>query len=288
MQLVGPIRYIFWFCSTIHSAQINKENIKHLSITSSSRIQGPHLASSLASSGLQAGMEMVWKVEELKVDEVGLVPQSPHWYRCWGRTPPCWNPRGERWRCSLNPPTAASADQVLLELSSLFCVFCVYQLRILPQQNTALLSHFRVSVRRRDMSIYANIYIQILSIDSNIYHVLMTRPDQTTTAMTTTMMTTWWPLQDHLATTWRPLGSQVAVWMAQNPHSLLRLVQGKGRYQKKRDYVGKIPKLGWWVWPKPTSWCLLTKLFLACQNDSEVLKHVLQKGGRWYLINFNT
>ena len=58
--------------------------------------------------------------------------------------------------------------------------------------------------------------------------------------------------------------------------------------RKKRDYVGKIPKLGGWVWPKPTSWCLLTKLFLACQNDSEVLKHVLQKGGRWYLINFNT
>ena len=63
----------------------------------------------------------------------------------------------------------------------------------------------------------------------------------------------------------------------------------KDRYQrKKRDYVGKIPKLRGGVWPKPTSWCLLTKLFLACQNDSEVLKHVLQKGWRWYLINFNT
>ena len=33
-----------------------------------------------------------------------------------------------------------------------------YKLRILPQQNTALLSHYRVSVRRRDMSIYATIY----------------------------------------------------------------------------------------------------------------------------------
>ena len=77
--------YIYiWFCSTIHSAQINKENIKHLYITSSSRIQGPRLASLSASSGLQAGMEMVWKVEELKVevDEVGLVPQSPQWYQC--------------------------------------------------------------------------------------------------------------------------------------------------------------------------------------------------------------
>ena len=31
-------------------------------------------------------------------------------------------------------------------------------LRILPQQNTALLSHVSVSVRRRDMIIYANIY----------------------------------------------------------------------------------------------------------------------------------
>ena len=32
-------------------------------------------------------------------------------------------------------------------------------LRILPQQNTALLSHFRLCVcHRRDMSIYANIY----------------------------------------------------------------------------------------------------------------------------------
>ena len=27
---------------------------------------------------------------------------------------------------------------------------------------------------------------------------------------------------------------------------------------------------------------------LSMQNDSEVLKHVLQKGGRWYLINFST
>ena len=41
--------------------------------------------------------------------------------------------------------------------------------------------------------------------------------------------------------------------------------------KKKRDYVGKIPKLGGG---------LFTKLFLACQNDSEVLKHGLQKGGR--------
>ena len=74
------------------------------------------------------------------------------------------------------------------------------------------------------------------------------------------------------------------------PHPTVRAPSAsKERCQrKKRDYVGKIPKLTGGVWPKPTSWCLLTKLFLACQNDSEVLKHVLQKGGRWYLINFNT
>ena len=58
--------------------------------------------------------------------------------------------------------------------------------------------------------------------------------------------------------------------------------------EKKTGLCGKNSQTGGGVWPKPTSWCLLTKLFLACQNDSEVLKHVLQKGGRWYLINFNT
>ena len=67
----------------------------------------------------------------------------------------------------------------------------------------------------------------------------------------------------------------------------LQRLKGRGQ-KKKRDYVGKFPNWGGGVWPKPTSWCLFTKLFLACQNDSEVLKHVLQKGGRWYLINFNT
>ena len=53
--------------------------------------------------------------------------------------------------------------------------------------------------------------------------------------------------------------------------------------------MGKIPKLGGGVWPKPTSWCLFTKLFLACQNDSEVLKHVLQKGGGdiWSILTLN-
>ena len=55
--------------------------------------------------------------------------------------------------------------------------------------------------------------------------------------------------------------------------------------QELRSYLLPPPPLG----PdRKTCWCLLTKLFLACQNDSEVLKHVLQKGGRWYLINFNT
>ena len=57
--------------------------------------------------------------------------------------------------------------------------------------------------------------------------------------------------------------------------------------EKKPGSCGENSQTGG-VWPKPTCWCLLTKLFWACQNDSEVLKHVLQKGGRWYLINFNT
>ena len=35
---------------------------------------------------------------------------------------------------------------------------------------------------------------------------------------------------------------------------------------EKRDYVGKIPKKKGGVWPKPTSWCLPTKLFLAWHN----------------------
>ena len=38
-----------------------------------------------------------------------------------------------------------------------------------------------------------------------------------------------------------------------------------------------------------THFCLLTKLFMACQNDSEVLKHVLQKGGGdiWSILTLN-
>ena len=35
----------FWFCSTVHSAQINKENTKDPCVTSSSEIHGLHLAS---------------------------------------------------------------------------------------------------------------------------------------------------------------------------------------------------------------------------------------------------
>ena len=66
------------------------------------------------------------------------------------------------------------------------------------------------------------------------------------------------------------------------------LTHYKGRCQKKTGLCGENSQTGGGGWPKPTSWCLLTKLFLACQNDSDVLKHVLQKGGRWYLINFNT
>ena len=61
----------------------------------------------------------------------------------------------------------------------------------------------------------------------------------------------------------------------------------KGRSEKrKRDYAGKIskPGEGGGLSPNPTSRCPLTKLFLACQNHSAVLKHVLQKRG----INLNT
>ena len=50
--------------------------------------------------------------------------------------------------------------------------------------------------------------------------------------------------------------------------------KGRRQKEKKRDYVGKIPKLGGGgVWPKPTFWCLFTKLFLACQNGSQPILH---------------
>ena len=46
----------------------------------------------------------------------------------------------------------------------------------------------------------------------------------------------------------------------------------KGRSpREKRDYVGKISKQEG-VWPKPT-----TKLFLACQNHSEMLRGGIKK-----------
>ena len=39
--------------------------------------------------------------------------------------------------------------------------------------------------------------------------------------------------------------------------------------------MGKIPKRGRGIWPKPTFSCLFAKFFFTCQNDPEVLKHVL-------------
>ena len=53
------------------------------------------------------------------------------------------------------------------------------------------------------------------------------------------------------------------------------IVDAKGRLQKKRENVGILKKQGGGL-PKSQFFCKLTKCFLACQNHSEVLKHVLQ------------
>ena len=49
--------------------------------------------------------------------------------------------------------------------------------------------------------------------------------------------------------------------------------------QKKiRDYLGIFPNMGGGL-PKSQNFCKFTKYFFVCQIHSEVLKHVLQRGG---------
>ena len=84
-------------------------------------------------------------------------------------------------------------------------------LRILPQQNTALLSHVR-SVRRRDMSIYANIY-RFWDARFRRWWPLGDHLVTTWWPLGDHVVTTWWSLGDHLVTTWWPLGNHfVTTW----------------------------------------------------------------------------
>ena len=46
----------------------------------------------------------------------------------------------------------------------------------------------------------------------------------------------------------------------------------------KRDYLGIFPNMGGGL-PNSQNFCKLTKYFFVCQIHSEVLKHVLQRGG---------
>ena len=46
-----------------------------------------------------------------------------------------------------------------------------------------------------------------------------------------------------------------------------------------RDYLGIFPNMGGGGLPKSQNFCKFTKYFFVCQIHSEVLKHVLQKGG---------
>ena len=49
--------------------------------------------------------------------------------------------------------------------------------------------------------------------------------------------------------------------------------------QKKRYYLGIFPNMGGGGLPKSQNFCKFTKYFFVCQIHSEVLKHVLQRGG---------
>ena len=49
--------------------------------------------------------------------------------------------------------------------------------------------------------------------------------------------------------------------------------------QKKRYYLGIFPNNGGGGLPKSQNFCKFTKYFFVCQIHSEVLKHVLQRGG---------
>ena len=63
----------------------------------------------------------------------------------------------------------------------------------------------------------------------------------------------------------------------------------KVRTQKKiTGLFGNFSHIGGEGLPNSQNFCKLTKYFFVCQIHSEVLKHVLQRGGWWYLINFIT
>ena len=49
--------------------------------------------------------------------------------------------------------------------------------------------------------------------------------------------------------------------------------------KKIGDYLGIFPNFFWGGLPNSQNFCKLTKCFFACQIHSEVLKHVLQRGG---------
>ena len=49
--------------------------------------------------------------------------------------------------------------------------------------------------------------------------------------------------------------------------------------KKKRYYLGIFPNMGGGGLPKSQNFCKFTKYFFVCQIHSEVLKHVLQRGG---------
>ena len=49
--------------------------------------------------------------------------------------------------------------------------------------------------------------------------------------------------------------------------------------KKKRYHLGIFPNMGGGGLPKSQNFCKLTKYFFVCQIHSEVLKHVLQRGG---------
>ena len=62
-----------------------------------------------------------------------------------------------------------------------------------------------------------------------------------------------------------------------------------GTHSKKiTGLFGNFSHIGGGGLPNSQNFCKLTKYFFVCQIHSEVLKHVLQRGRWWYLINFIT
>ena len=68
------------------------------------------------------------------------------------------------------------------------------------------------------------------------------------------------------------------VVMLVNMAILINLIE-VGTQKKIRDYLGTFPNMGGEGLPNSENFCKLTKYFFACQIHSEVLKHVLQRGG---------